>query len=160
MVAMAGTHQIWSLNLTTDRCQVYSGSGREGNANSRPENSTWAQPSGITAGAKSFYVADSESSAIRAINYDTLLANNVVGANADHRDLFAYGDKEGSGHDAKLQHPLGVHYCEANQTLYVADTYNHKIKVLSSEDKESSLNNWIGNNSSAIKPTVKDGLTS
>lgn len=32
------------------------------------------------------------------------------------------------GIEAKLQHPLGVAYCEHNKNLYVADTYNHKIK--------------------------------
>lgn len=32
------------------------------------------------------------------------------------------------GVEAKLQHPLAVAYCESNKTLYVADTYNHKIK--------------------------------
>jgi len=50
IVCMAGTHQIWQLNLRTNKCSVFSGNGGEGNANSTPERSTWAQPSGITAG--------------------------------------------------------------------------------------------------------------
>lgn len=68
--------------------------------------STWAQPSGITAGPfnndLSFFIADSESSAIRAISHDSEKACNVAGANADTRDLFAFGDEEGKGYNAKL----------------------------------------------------------
>ena len=44
LVAMAGTHQIWTLNLKEDRCKVYSGNGSEGNSNSGPNDTTWAQP--------------------------------------------------------------------------------------------------------------------
>ena len=139
---MAGTHQIWQLDMRSDACKVYSGSGAEGNSNSNPRISTWAQPSGITAGKFNdelhFFVADSESSAIRGISFDSEKACNVAGANSDSRDLFDFGDEEGRGHQAKLQHPLGVHYCKANNTLYVADTYNHKIKVMS-EPADSSL---------------------
>lgn len=33
MIAMAGTHQIWRLDILKDKCSRYSGSGSEGNAN-------------------------------------------------------------------------------------------------------------------------------
>ena len=163
---MAGTHQIWQLDTRSDRCSVFSGSGGEGNQNSKPRQSTWAQPSGITLGPfdgqLSFFIADSESSAIRAINHDTEKASNVAGANSDPRDLFDFGDEEGKGYTAKLQHPLGVHYCAANRTLYVTDTYNHKIKVMqaaSEEDtltKQTMLTSWIGT-STDKNPRVLDG---
>ena len=103
---MAGTHQIWQLNLVTDICKVYSGNAREGNLNSNVNDSTWAQPSGITVGPfygfMSFFIADSESSAIRAISVDNESARNVAGANKNHQDLFAFGDEDGSGYSAKL----------------------------------------------------------
>jgi hypothetical protein len=44
------------------------------------------------------------------------------------QNLFAFGDVDDIGVEAKLQHPLGVAYNEPNKTLYIADTYNHKIK--------------------------------
>lgn len=44
------------------------------------------------------------------------------------QNLFAFGDIDEIGTDAKLQHPLGVSYSESTKCLYVADTYNHKIK--------------------------------
>ena len=43
-----------------------------------------------------------------------------------HQDLFAYGDIDGRGVAAKLQHPLGVAVKDAG-TLLVADSYNHKV---------------------------------
>jgi hypothetical protein len=49
--------------------------------------------------------------------------------------LFDYGDKDGKGANVRLQHPLGiVHY---DGLLYVADTYNNKIKIVSPKDKSS-----------------------
>lgn len=44
------------------------------------------------------------------------------------QNLFAFGDYDDVGMEAKFQHPLGVAYCDSSKTLYVADTYNHKIK--------------------------------
>jgi len=92
--------------MRSNLCQVFSGSGGEGNANSNPRMSTWAQPSGITAGPLDntlhYFIADSESSAIRAINFDDEKACNVAGANSDTRDLFDFGDSEGQGYKAKL----------------------------------------------------------
>ena len=167
IIVMAGTHQVWQLDTRNDKCEVYSGSGAEGNANSNSRSSTWAQPSGITAGPfmneLTFFIADSESSAIRGISFDTTKAVNVAGANSETRDLFDFGDSEGTGYNAKLQHPLGVHYCSANQTLYVADTYNHKIKAMKESEtgtslsRQTPLKNWLGT-STDKNPRVEDGV--
>lgn len=46
------------------------------------------------------------------------------------QNLFAFGDVDGVGFDAKLQHPLGVAYYQQNGTLYIADSYNHKVNSL------------------------------
>ena len=120
--------------MKTNRCSRLSGNGAEGNHNGTPLESTWAQPSGISFGyinnVASLFIADSESSAVRTYNLETKEAQNVAGANEDALDLFDFGDEEGVGYACKLQHPLGVHYCHANKSLYVADTYNHKIKVM------------------------------
>ena len=166
MIAMAGTHQIWRLNILKDNlCARVSGSGAEGNANEEPETSTWAQPSGVSigtfAGEETIFVADSESSAVRGLILSSGQATSVAGANSDILDLFDFGDKDGAGYSAKLQHPLGVHFCDVNQTLYVADTYNHKIKLMRQQDGESltsevPLNTWVGK-SQEKNPKVLDG---
>lgn len=57
------------------------------------------------------------------------------------QNLFAYGDVDDIGVEAKFQHPLGVAYSESNKTLYVADSYNHKIKKVEvGPQKVTSLN--------------------
>lgn len=77
--AMAGTHQLWALNLKTNRAFTFSGTGKEGNLNGKFDlkSCEWAQPSGLSVGLISsnhieMYIADSESSAIRAINMKSL----------------------------------------------------------------------------------------
>ena len=104
---MAGTHQIWRLDLKeANRCSRYSGSGAEGNLNEGPASTTWAQPSGVSFGRFNgeigVFVADSESSAVRVLSIESELAMNVAGANEDETDLFDFGDTEGVGHAAKL----------------------------------------------------------
>ena len=47
--------------------------------------------------------------------------------------LFVFGDKDGKGPNVRLQHPLGITYF--NDKLYVADSYNHKIKIVDLGDK-------------------------
>ena len=46
------------------------------------------------------------------------------------QNLFAFGDVDGKGYDVKLQHPLAVAWNSHEQRLYVADSYNHKIKSI------------------------------
>lgn len=37
---------------------------------------------------------------------------------------------DGKEYSAKLQHPLGVAWDHRDKRIYVADTYNHKIKTI------------------------------
>jgi hypothetical protein len=61
----------------------------------------WAQPSGLNIGLISannieLYIADSESSSIRAINMKTLTSSrNVVGGDPNPKNLHSFGDKDG-----------------------------------------------------------------
>jgi len=44
--------------------------------------------------------------------------------------LDSFGDIDGEEHSAKLQHPLDVTWNYLDKRIYVADTYNHKIKSI------------------------------
>ena len=127
-IAMAGTHQIWSFDSVAGRVGPYAGSGGEGTDNGPGAEATLAQPSGLTLASDGrLFFADSESSAIRWVN--TGLPNRPVGIIAgSDADLFSFGDLDGVGTEARLQHPLGV--VAVGGTLYVADTYNSKIKAV------------------------------
>jgi DNA-binding beta-propeller fold protein YncE len=123
-IAMAGLHQVWMLDLDQALVMSYAGSGREARVDGPADEAAFAQPSGLSLDRSTLYVADSESNIIRAI---ALPPSNDVRTLAGG-DLFEFGDTDASGDDVRLQHPLGVAW--ANGALYIADTYNHKIKRL------------------------------
>jgi DNA-binding beta-propeller fold protein YncE len=71
------------------------------------------------------FVADAESNIIRAIELPPVnTVRTLVGG-----DLFEFGDVDASGDAVRLQHPLGV-AAFPDGRVAIADTYNHKIKVL------------------------------
>ena len=43
------------------------------------------------------YIADSESSTVRALDLPSLAVKNLAGGGLDPTDLFAYGDVDGKG---------------------------------------------------------------
>lgn len=69
-------------------------------------------------------------------------ARNVIGSDANPKNLHSFGDKDGIMYEAKLQHPLGVHFIPEKNVILVADTYNHKIKVVDPFRNESF--SWLG----------------
>lgn len=133
-IAMAGSHQIWLMDLSTGKLEALVGSGRESTRNGPLAEAGLAQPSGLALdGHGRLYFADSESSSIR---YAELEAGGETGTLAGGRaSLFDFGDVDGVGDEARLQHPLGLVYYDDG--LYVADTYNSKIKRLDPETRES-----------------------
>jgi thiol-disulfide isomerase/thioredoxin len=136
-IAMAGTHQIWKMPLDESEIGPYAGNSREDIVDGPllPREpyargfASFAQPSGLAADDKSLYVADSEASSIRAVPLASGEVSTVVGtADMAFSRLFTFGDVDGRAGSVRLQHPLGVAY--HNGSLYVADTYNNKIKVI------------------------------
>ena len=103
---------------------------------------TWAQPYGVSIGLgkddkKELFVADSESSSIRAVNLTDLdSARTIVGGDGTSTNLFCYGDMDGESTNAKLQHPMGVHYVDPIQRVVVLDSYNHKVKLVDPKTNE------------------------
>jgi len=137
-IAMAGPHQIWRMALPHGDIGPYAGNGREDIVDGPllPEApyeegfASFAQPSGLAADDTWLYVADSEGSSIRAVPFDPSQAVRTVIGTSQLRGgrLFTFGDVDGRGSQVRLQHPLGV--AQRNGQLYVADTYNNKIKVI------------------------------
>jgi sugar lactone lactonase YvrE len=121
-VAMAGFHQLWEVE-PLDRTMPWVGSGREGIEDGPADEAQLAQPSGLAldAAAATLFVADSEVSGVRAVALNGGYVHTVVGTG-----LFDFGDVDGAGDKVRLQHPLGVAFGDGG--LYIADSYNHKIK--------------------------------
>jgi thiol-disulfide isomerase/thioredoxin len=136
-IAMAGPHQLWVIDLKTREAKAYAGSRQENHIDGPLLRAALAQPSGITTDGKDLFFADSEVSSIRVASLPPGdRVSTIVG-----EGLFDYGDVDSGTFDEqgrlkppRLQHPLGVVY--AGEKLYVADTYNHKIKVINIRKKE------------------------
>jgi sugar lactone lactonase YvrE len=140
-IANAGTHQIWVLDTSTGVLGPLIGSAIEGTANGAFENAELAQPSGLALDEDNrLFFADSESSSIRVGDLIAGATSLVVGGDAN---LFEFGDVDGIGNEARLQHPLGV--AVSGSTLYIADTYNSKIKR--ADTAQNSIASWLGGDS-------------
>ncbi|KAK3529554.1 hypothetical protein QTP70_031972, partial [Hemibagrus guttatus] len=182
-IAMAGTHQIWALFLEDGKlpkgseykkgeCVRFAGSGNEENRNNAyPHKAGLAQPSGLTSAPEEpwscLFIADSESSTIRSLSLKDGAVKHVVGGERDplitavasflqKNNLFAFGDSDGKGVDAKLQHPLGVAWDASKSLLYVADSYNHKIKVVDPKTKQCRVLAGTGEASNTFGPSFAE----
>ena len=127
-IAMAGSHQLWMYDLESGLVQAVAGTGGESIVDGPPEEALLAQPSGIDADEDGvLFFADSETSAIRQADLITMhQVTTLVGAG-----LFDFGDVDGETSSARMQHPLGV--AVEGGVVYVADTYNNKIKRVGTE---------------------------
>ncbi|HEX4147808.1 MAG TPA: thioredoxin-like domain-containing protein [Pirellulales bacterium] len=137
-IAMAGPHQIWKMPLTETEIGPYAGNGREDIVDGpllppipyEDGFASFAQPSGLATDGNWLYVADSEGSSIRAVPFvPTAKVTTVIGtSHLDLGRLFTFGDVDGEGLAARLQHCIGIAFYKSK--LYVADTYNNKIKTV------------------------------
>ena len=129
VIAMAGDHQLWRLDLSTSRIGAFAGDGSEAKGDAPiAMEASFAQPSGLTTDGTWIYVADSESSSVRRVKFPRGPVETLAGAKPEAENLFAFGWKDGTGFGAKFQHPLGVLFHRG--TLFVADTYNHAIRAV------------------------------
>ncbi len=120
-VALAGSHQIATLDPKGNALRLFAGTGQESISDGARLAATFAQPSGLATDGKDLFVLDSETSSVRRIELATGDVTTLVG-----KGLFVFGDVDGPGVTARLQHPIGIAWGEG--ALWVADTYNSKIK--------------------------------
>lgn len=121
-IGMAGHHQIWVMNLERNYLGPFAGDGDENLLDGKLPYAKFAQPSGLGTDGTKLFVADSEVSGIRSL----YLAGGGVVQTIVGAGLFEYGDANGKGNEVRLQHALDVAFYQGQ--LYVADTYNSKIK--------------------------------
>ena len=121
-IAMAGFHQLWQMDLRSGQIGPFAGDGGEDIVDGLRMSARLAQPYGVAFSDDRVYFADSETSAVRwaGIGPDGVVGT-IVGTG-----LFDFGDRDGVGKRAILQHVQGV--AIGRGELFIADTYNHRIK--------------------------------
>ncbi|MDV2482819.1 redoxin domain-containing protein [Methanoculleus sp. Wushi-C6] len=118
-IAMAGSHQIWRMDLATHEVEPYAGSGREALADGPLEAAAFAGPSGLVTDGEALFVADRGASAIRRIKRG--MVETFIGHSPDD-----FGDLDTIAGMARIHHAAGLAYHQG--LIYLADTGNHKIK--------------------------------
>ena len=134
VVAMAGSHQVWRMDLASGGIRPWIGNGRENILDGPAGTAELAQPSGLALQGDVLTIADSESSGVRAFDLGSETLRTLVGTG-----LFDFGDAEGGGGNV-LQHPLAV--LADGKELIVADTYNHRLKRL--DPATGRVRFWLG----------------
>jgi thiol-disulfide isomerase/thioredoxin len=126
VIAMAGTHQIFSFDPVSGEVDIIAGNGLEGLLDGPAHEAWFAQPSGLAEDADgSIWVADSETSALRKLVIDD--AGSITVESAVGKGLFDFGFRDGSAAEARLQHPLGVTVLP-DGSVAIADTYNGAVR--------------------------------
>ncbi|GIW03750.1 MAG: hypothetical protein KatS3mg059_0370 [Thermomicrobiales bacterium] len=134
-IAMAGMHQLWTYDPVSGMAEPVAGTGAESIHDGPLAEATFAQPQGMTVQDGVLYVADSESSAVRLVDPVNNRVRRLVG-----RGLFEFGDIDARGDSVRLQHVQAVAATVENgeHVVYLADTYNDKIKRLIPETRDVS----------------------
>ena len=149
-VAGAGRHQLWIIDTSeqgrrADWIDIFAGTGAEGLEDGPRLTATLSQPSGLSTDGSTLWFTDPEASAIRSVELtDGGELQTLVGTG-----LFSWGDSVGVVGATELQHAIGIEL--VGDRLYVADTYNHRIKAIDIKTGTSVL--VAGNGS----PGLKDG---
>src|ERR671930_612307 len=129
-VADTTNHAIRRIDLGTGAVSTIAGTGaqaerfhRGGAARAVELNSPWDLA--LSDDCRTLYVAMSETSAVRAVETagPAGRVRTLVGSG-----LFDFGDQDGPGAAARMQHVLGVCVCAG--AVWVADSYNNKLRKI------------------------------
>ncbi|GAB4098923.1 NHL domain-containing thioredoxin family protein [Sinomonas halotolerans] len=133
VIAMAGTHQLFTFDPLSNEVAILAGSGLEGLLDGPGPQAWFAQPSGLAVDPSGdLWVADSETSALRRVRLGAAGANGRNGVavtveTAVGKGLFDFGFRDGEAGAARLQHPLGVAVLP-DGSVAIADTYNGAVR--------------------------------
>jgi thiol-disulfide isomerase/thioredoxin len=142
-IAMAGSHQIWTLNLKTNAALAFAGSSREDIVDAPLKQAALAQTSGLSTDGGHLFFVDSETSSLRETGFDPSgSVTTLVG-----RGLFDFGETDGPGPSARFQHPIGLAYHDG--AVYVADTYNNRVRRY--DLKTKTVSTLLGGKESGLR---------
>jgi hypothetical protein len=83
------------------------------------KSAKFKSPYDMTYNDNNLYVVDSDNNRIRKVDTSSAVVSTVAGSD--------YGFADGKGVSAKFKNSYGI-TCDANGNLYIADTYNQRIR--------------------------------
>ncbi|MDQ3679788.1 MAG: redoxin domain-containing protein [Actinomycetota bacterium] len=123
IVTEAGRHRLVRVRPGEQRFLVAAGTGQEGMEDGPAPQALLAQPSGVARVHEGIAFADAEGSALRVLER----AGEVV--TLIGQGLYDWGREDGPPQRARLQHPLGVAASSDGRRVYVADTFNSRLRT-------------------------------
>jgi sugar lactone lactonase YvrE len=152
LVAMAGTHELWRVDVARGTAGPVAGGRGEALVDGPPGDALLAQPAGLATDGRRVWWTDAESSAVRECAATALaLRHDAASIGAEVRTivgtgLFDFGLADGVGDAARLQHPQGIawvpgHAGGGDGRLLVADSYNDALRWVDPATREART--WL-----------------
>lgn len=125
-IAMAGSDQVWRLDLRERRLEPHADTGADAASSARETvEGSGIAPMALATDGHALYVAHAGSSTLRRVAFEPGgPVETLVGAGAAEP-----GDAEG-GEAARLHGAAGLAWGMGNHRLWIADTGQHKLKML------------------------------
>jgi len=141
-VSDSGDHVIKKIS-PTGAVENFAGSqGNSGFANGMKGDARFSKPWGLAIdGGNNIYVADKMNNAIRKITPDGNVQTLAGGG--------TFGSTDGTGGAARFGYPEGV-AVDAKGNVYVADTYNNLIRMVTAKGVVSTLAGQAGNEGAGL----------
>ncbi len=147
-VADYGTHAVRRITSKGVVSTVAGGLG-SGFADGSGSTARFTYPTDVANDGKGgVYVADRSNQRIRHITAGGLVTTFAGNGSATYKD--------GVGTAASFSSPEGIAYDAASSTVYVADTYNHRVRKI---DKNATVKVFAGNGSATYKDGVGTGAS-
>jgi 6-phosphogluconolactonase (cycloisomerase 2 family) len=123
VVADSGNNRLCMFNLATQGFSSLVGSGSLGLVDGTGKRAEMAHPLALSGSKNYLYVVEGSSSSIRTAAVPEGRVNTLIG-----HGLYQYGKEDGLRKSAALQHPTAIAVDEKRGVVWVADSYNRKIR--------------------------------
>lgn len=123
--SMQAQHQIWQIDLKSGAMSWLAGSGQQGVVDGDLVACAFSAPGGLVLADEELCIVDSEGSAVRSLNLSDHDVTSRIG-----QGNFFFGNEDGGPRDGLLQYPTDLAFDADKQELWIADSFNHCLRVL------------------------------
>lgn len=135
-ISRGGGAQIWKCDLRTTVAERIIGAHTTGFSDGKAKEALLSQPTGMAMDKTGvLFFTDAQSSAVRSL--DNGKVNTISG-----KGLFDFGFSDGRKEDVAFQWPAGI--CIHDEALYIADAFNHSIRMFDPFKNKSSTLSGTG----------------
>ena len=126
-IALREGHSVWKMELDSRVLRHVAGVGEKGFVDGPASSARFNGPKGIVAGHhQDVYVVDTENQAIRRIDLEHSTVQTVAGAGPETR---GFGGDGGLAIRGLMDRPHGI-AIDADGSLYIGDTNNHRVRMV------------------------------